>query len=98
VRSHLLKAYRANGDVLDTPAPNVLIDGIDGANILFNATGFVASPRTVAGVRSSVLFDVLRRLREANITLAAAPTVMIRSPEAPPTSAAVAPGQPPRAT
>ncbi len=101
VRTHLLEAYGANGDVLDTPAPNVLLDGIDGANILFNATGFVGSPRTVAGVRSSVLFDVLRRLRDANITLAAAPTVMIRAPEVPPISAAVspntAPNEPPRA-
>ena len=96
VRTHLLEAYQAHADVLDTPAPNVLLDGIDGANLLFNATGFVGSPRVVGGVRSSLLFDVLRRLREANITLAAAPTVMIRAPEAPPISAAAAPGEPPR--
>ncbi len=96
VRTHLLEAYRVHDDVLDTPAPNVLLDGIDGANLLFNATGFVASPRVVAGVRSSLLFDALRRLREANITLAAAPTVMIRAPEAPPISAAAAPAEPPR--
>jgi potassium efflux system protein len=91
VRTHLLEAYRVHDDVLDTPAPNVLLDGIDGANLLFNATGFVGSPRVVAGVRSSLLFDVLRRLREANITLAAAPTVLIRAPEAPTISAAAAP-------
>ena len=96
VRTHLLEAYRVHDDVLDTPAPNVLLDGIDGANLLFNATGFVGSPRAVAGVRSSLLFDALRRLREANITLAAAPTVMIRAPEAPPISAAAAPAEPPR--
>jgi len=95
VRTHLLEAYRVHDDVLDTPAPNVLLDGIDGANLLFNATGFVASPRAVAGVRSSLLFDVLRRLREANITLAAAPTVLIRAPEAPPISAAAAPAEQP---
>jgi len=98
VRTHLLEAYRVNDDVLDTPAPNVLLDGIDGTNLLFNATGFVGSPRVVAGVRSSLLFDVLRRLREANITLAAAPTVMIRAPGAPPISAAAAPAEPPRTT
>jgi len=98
VRTHLLEAYRVHADVLDTPAPNVLLDGIDGANLLFNATGFVSSPRAVAGVRSSLLFDVLRRLREAGITLAAAPTVMIRAPEAPPISAAAVPAGPPLAT
>jgi small-conductance mechanosensitive channel len=97
VRTHLLEAYRVHDDVLDAPAPNVLLDGIDGANLLFNATGFVASPRAVAGVRSGLLFDVLRRLREANITLAAAPTVLIRAPEAPPISAAAAAPEPPRA-
>jgi len=80
--------------VLDTPAPNVLLDGIDGAHLLFNATGFVGSPRAVAGVRSALLFDVLRRLRDANITLAAAPTVMIRPPDVPPISAAAAPAEP----
>jgi small-conductance mechanosensitive channel len=96
VRAHLLEAYRVHEDVLDAPAPNVLLDGIDGANLLFNATGFVASPRAVAGVRSGLLFDVLRRLREANITLAAAPTVLIRAPEVPPISAAAAPPEPPR--
>lgn len=96
VRTHLLEAYHAHADVLDTPAPNVLLDGIDGANLLFNATGFVGSPRAVGGVRSALLFDVLRRLREADITLAAAPTVMIRAPEAPPISAAAAPPAPPR--
>ncbi|HWI10312.1 MAG TPA: DUF3772 domain-containing protein, partial [Burkholderiaceae bacterium] len=45
VRTLMLEAYRAHEDVLDTPAPNVLLDGIDGANLLFNATGFVSSPR-----------------------------------------------------
>jgi len=84
--------------VLDTPAPNVLLDGVDGANLLFNATGFVASPRAVAGVRSSLLFDVLRRLRDANIALAAPPTVLIRAPEAPPISAAAAPAPEPPST
>ena len=91
VRTHLLEAYREHDDVVDTPAPNVLLDGIDGSNLLFNATGFVSSPRAVAGVRSSLLFDVLRRLREANITLGAVPTVMIHAPQAPPISAAVQP-------
>jgi len=94
VRTHLLEAYRVQEDVLDTPAPNVLLDGIDGAHLLFNATGFVGSPRAVAGVRSALLFDVLRRLRDANITLAAAPTVMIRPPDVPPISAAAAPAEP----
>lgn len=95
VRELMLEAYRHNPDVLDTPAPGVLLDGIDGANLLFNATGFVGSPRAVAGVRSALLFDVLKRLREAKVTLAPPPTVMLRpQPEAPPISAGGAPAAP----
>ena len=93
VRVLMLEAYEAHGDVLDTPAPNVLLDGVEGANLIFNATGFVGSPRAVAGVRSTLLFDVLKRLREADITPGAAPTMLMLRPEPnlPPSSAAAAP-------
>ncbi|HKX40263.1 MAG TPA: DUF3772 domain-containing protein [Burkholderiaceae bacterium] len=93
VRTLMLEAYQAHGDVLDTPAPNVLLDAVDGANLIFNATGFVASPRAVAGIRSTLLFDVLKRLREANITPGATPTMLMLRPEpnVPPISAVAVP-------
>ena len=48
----------------------MLIDGIsDKGQVMFNATGFVASPRQAAGVRSALLFEILRRLRQLEIRM-----------------------------
>lgn len=71
VRTLLLDAFTAAEDVLETPAPSVLLDGIEAGALVFNATGFVSSPRRVGGVRSDLLFDVLGRLRAAGIGLSA---------------------------
>jgi len=80
VREQLLQAFDAEADVLDTPAPAVLLDGVEHGQLLFNATGYVNSPRSVARVRSVLLFDVLKRLHEAGITLTSPPTLLISAP------------------
>ena len=80
VREQLLQAFDAEPDVLNTPAPAVLLDGVERGQLLFNATGYVNSPRSVARVRSVLLFDVLKRLHEAGITLASPPTMLISAP------------------
>ena len=90
VREQLLQAFDAEPDVLATPAPAVLLDGVEHGQLLFNATGYVNSPRSVARVRSVLLFDVLKRLHEAGITLASPPTLLISAPTA--VAAAPAPG------
>jgi small-conductance mechanosensitive channel len=64
------------------------LDSIDSADTLFNATAFVNSPRMAYGVRNALLFDVLRRLREADISMLKPPTLLLRkehekSPEPP---------------
>jgi potassium-dependent mechanosensitive channel len=69
----------------------VQLDSIDSAaGMLFNATAFVSSPRMAYGVRSALLFDVLRRLREAGISLVLPPTMLLRKEplkaQAPPAS------------
>jgi len=69
VRSLILELFEAHADVLKTPEPSVQLDAIDSAGMVFNATAFVSSPRAAYGVRSALLFDVLRRLREADISL-----------------------------
>jgi small-conductance mechanosensitive channel len=81
VRELLLQAFDADEDVLATPAPAVLLDGVDNGTLMFNATGYVNSPRIVARVRSALLFDMLSRLKEADITLARPPTMLINAPE-----------------
>ena len=69
VRSLILKIFEAHADVLENPEPGVQLDSIDSAGMVFNATAFVNSPRMAYGVRSALLFDVLRGLREAGISL-----------------------------
>jgi potassium efflux system protein len=78
----LLEAFKSNPSILETPAPNVQLDGIDNNNLIFNATGFASSPRLAYGVRSDLLFDVLKRLREAGISIAKQPTIVMGSPVA----------------
>lgn len=78
VRSLILEAFKAHADVLENPAPSVQLDGIDSAGMLFNATAFVSSPRMAYGVRSALLFDVLKRLREAGISMIKPPTLLLR--------------------
>ena len=70
VRELLLEAFREHPGILDAPAPAVLIDGIsDKGQVLFNATGFVATPRQAANVRSALLFEILRKLRQLEIRM-----------------------------
>lgn len=88
VRELLLQAFGADAEVLATPAPSVLLDGVDNGQLLFNATGFVGSPRSAARVRSAVLFDVLARLQAAGITLERPPTLLISAPAAQPPATA----------
>ncbi len=83
VRALLLQAFDANRDVLDSPGPAVLLDGVDNGQLMFNATGYANSPRIVARVRSELLFDVLKRLSEAGITLSRPPTLLINAPAPP---------------
>jgi potassium efflux system protein len=76
-RDVLMEAFAAHPGVLATPPPNVQLDGIDGGNLVFNASGFVGSPRAAYGVRSDLLFDVLERLREAGLALGKPPTLVL---------------------
>ena len=77
VRELLLRPSRPTRTCWTTPAPSVLLDGIDHGQLMFNATGYVNSPRSVARVRSALLFDVLKRLHDADIQLSSPPTMLI---------------------
>ncbi len=99
-RALILGVFVDNHDVLETPAPNVQLDGIDNGNLLFNATGFASSPRLSSGIRSALLFELLKRLDAAGISIAKPNTMILSSLpaqfEAPAISAA-APGTAPPA-
>lgn len=94
VRTLVLGALRDHPDVLDDPAPNVFIDGIDASALVFNIVGNVASPRQAYGVKSALWFELLRRLREAQLPIAKPPTTLLREvPVAPPATAVPHPAQ-----
>jgi small-conductance mechanosensitive channel len=79
-RDIILSAFSDHEDVLETPAPNVFLDGIEGGNLMFNATGYVGSPRQAYGTRSALLFEVLQRLAAADISLGKPPTMLVSAP------------------
>lgn len=69
VRKLILETFREHPGILETPAPNVLLDGIADGRILLSATGFVSTPRQAGGVRSEILFNLLKRMREFGIRM-----------------------------
>ncbi len=76
-RALILQAFIDNKDVLATPEPNVQLDGIDNGYLMFNATGFASSPRLAYGVRSTLLFDLLKRLRAEDMPVSKPNTMML---------------------
>lgn len=94
VRELMLQAFADHEDVLESPAPNVFLDGIDAGHLIFNARGYVSSPRAAYGVRSALLFTVLKRLDEAKLEVSSPPTMLIAAAPEPaqaPAPIAVAP-------
>ena len=80
VRDILLTCLGEHQDVLASPPPSVSLDGIDASCVVFSLSASVSSPRRVYAVKSSLLFDILRRLREAEIPLGKPPPLSMASP------------------
>jgi small-conductance mechanosensitive channel len=68
-REIILEAFHQHPTILATPAPSALLESIDATSMLFSATGYVPSPRTVGSVRSEVLLSILERLRGEGLPL-----------------------------
>ncbi|QWT21910.1 DUF3772 domain-containing protein [Bacillus sp. NP157] len=79
VRDHVLEAMSGNQAVSDAPAPSVTLDSIDRAAMTFSITCYVGSPRDVGGVKSDLLFDIIARLRGADIPLLRPQDLVLRS-------------------
>ncbi|GAA5235589.1 DUF3772 domain-containing protein [Verticiella sediminum] len=74
VREVVLAAFEAHEDVLEAPEPALFIDGLDGRHLVFNASGYVSSPRIAYRTRSALLFAIVKALRERGVSLAAPET------------------------
>lgn len=77
-REILLRAFVEHPEVLETPAPNVQLDGIVDGQMVFNATASVGSPRQAYAVRSALLFRMLEDLRVAGLPLSRPPGLVLR--------------------
>ncbi|NID14241.1 DUF3772 domain-containing protein [Luteibacter yeojuensis] len=79
VRNHMLAAMHAHASVQETPPPLLMLDHIDHAAMTFMAICYVGSPRDVGGVKSDLLFDIVARLRGADIPLLRPQDLVLRS-------------------
>ncbi|GAB7537085.1 DUF3772 domain-containing protein [Burkholderia sp. 3C] len=79
VRDLLLHAFEAHPGVLDKPAPSVTFSQLTPDGITLSVTGYVSSPRVTSTIKSDLLFEILKQLRAAGITLASPQMLMIQN-------------------
>jgi len=77
VRQLLLDIFHENESVMAEPAPYVLFKDLTSGGILLAVTGYVASPRMLSTVKSDLLFEILRRLREEGVALSSPQSVVV---------------------
>lgn len=81
-RDIVKSSLAAHPALLSTPAPSVLLDGIEGTALILIATAYTPSPRQTAGIRSELLFDILARLRGAGIALSTTTYLTLKTEQA----------------
>ncbi|MGC1549408.1 MAG: mechanosensitive ion channel domain-containing protein, partial [Rhodanobacter sp.] len=78
-RQIVLEALKAHPSTLATPAPAVRLDDITTASMNFTATAYVRSPRDASSVKSDMLFDILERLRVAQLPLSSPQSMVLHT-------------------
>ena len=78
-RQLILESLHAHHATLAAPAPMVRLDNINASSMTFSITSYVRSPRDVGAVKSDILFDLLARLREANLPLSTPQSMVVRT-------------------
>lgn len=76
-RTLLLDAYLQHAAIQSAPAPSVSFKELGPNGIVLSVTGYVASPRVVSGTKSDLLYEILKRLRAAGISLSQSQTMVI---------------------
>ncbi|KVM99558.1 DUF3772 domain-containing protein [Burkholderia diffusa] len=79
VRDLLLDAYREHPAILDKPAPSVTFSQLAPDGITLSVTGYVASPRIASSTKSDLLFEILKQLRAAQITLSSPQMLVVQN-------------------
>ncbi|MFI3311795.1 DUF3772 domain-containing protein [Ewingella allii] len=80
VRSLLLECYELHESILETPAPSVSFKELGPNGIVLSVTGYVVSPRMVSGTKSDLLYEILKALRNADISLSQTQTMVLEQP------------------
>lgn len=80
VRNLLLEAYTLHESILENPPPSVSFKELGPTGIVLSVTGYVNSPRMVSATRSDLLYEILKMLRVANISLSQTQTMILEKP------------------
>ncbi|MCT4702537.1 DUF3772 domain-containing protein [Enterobacteriaceae bacterium H20N1] len=80
VRNLLLEAYTLHESILENPPPSVSFKELGPTGIVLSVTGYVNSPRMVSSTRSDLLYEILKMLRAANISLSQTQTMILEQP------------------
>jgi small-conductance mechanosensitive channel len=78
VRELIKAVFAEQEEIMETPAADVYLDGVEGDRLMFNALAYVESPRQAYGVRSRVLYEVLSRLAKAGLSVSSSSTVVLQ--------------------
>lgn len=79
VRDLLLAAYREHPSILEKPAPSVTFSQLTPDGITLSVTGYVPSPRIAGSTKSDLLFEILKRLRAARVTLSTPQMLVVQN-------------------
>lgn len=82
VRNLLLSAYRDYDAIQDSPSPYVRFSQLGPDGIILSVTGYVASPRMVGASKSELLFNILKLLREQQVSLSSPQEVVFMKQQA----------------
>ncbi|WMY76676.1 DUF3772 domain-containing protein [Buttiauxella selenatireducens] len=80
VRNLLLEAYKLHESILENPPPSVSFKELGPSGIVLSVTGYVNSPRMVSSTRSDLLYEILKMLRAAEISLSQTQTMVLEQP------------------
>ncbi|MGV8925563.1 MAG: DUF3772 domain-containing protein [Ewingella sp.] len=80
VRSLLLECYGLHESILDNPPPSVSFKELGPTGIVLSVTGYVNTPRVVGETKSDLLYEILKALRVAEISLSQTQTMVLEQP------------------
>ena len=80
VRTLLLDAYNLHESILENPPPSVSFKELGPTGIVLSVTGYVYCPRMVGGTRCDLLYEILKMLRAAEISLSQTQTMVLEQP------------------